>query len=152
MFWKRHLYTVDCHRPVIVLKYRQSDPLSGTFPGWYYSFVWMMSQTPCNYLNYDMVKVKIVIFRKKTSFSFVKSKKTRSFCFSSFFPIIDSFSDTKEIVWPQFIILERKPIHIWLEGLQAWKKVQAVSLVKTNFFAFFDVFVLSIFLKWYCSN
>ena len=119
----------------------------------WYSFVWMMSQTPCNYLNYDMVKVKIVIFRKKR-LHFLSWNRRRHvhFVILPFFPIIDSFSDTKEIVWPQFIILERKPIHIWLEGLQAWKKVQAVSLVKTNFFAFFDVFVLSIFLKWYCSN
>ena len=88
----------------------------------WYSFVWMMSQTPCNYLNYDMVKVKIVIFRKKLHFLSWNRRRHVHFVILPFFPIIDSFSDTKEIVWPQFIILERKPIHIWLEGLQAWKK------------------------------
>ena len=59
----------------------------------WYSFVWMMSQTPCNYLNYDMVKVKIVIFREKTSFFFREIEDDT--CILLFF----YFSNNRLIFW-----------------------------------------------------
>ena len=89
MFWKRHFYTVDCHRPVIVLKYRQSDPLSGAIgtP----SFGWCRKHLVITSIM-TWLKLKSWFFGK-TSFSFVKSKTICSLCYSSI------FSNNRLIFW-----------------------------------------------------
>ena len=95
MFWKRHFYTtVDCHRPVIVLKY--ISPKWSSL--WYLhcfgtpSFGWCRKHLVITSIM-TWLKLKSWFFGKKTLFSFVKSKKTRSFCYSSF------FSNNRLIFW-----------------------------------------------------
>ena len=94
MFWKRHFYTVDCHRPVIVLKYRQSDPLSGTFTGWFGtpSFGWCRKHLVITSIM-TWLKLKSWFFGKK-DFIFFREIEEDTFILLFFL-----FSNNRLIFW-----------------------------------------------------